>query len=95
MEHMNHTDRSRRLQRAMNPSTDLAVPLELAIDFPEAVAATTALPVALAADPAVVGSAHAVVLACLLTAPNLLASVGTAMEGIVAKYWRVTPCVLC
>lgn len=85
MEHMNHTDRSRRLQRAMNPSTDLAVPLELAIDFPEAVAATTALPVALAADPAVVGSAHVVALACLLTSPDLPASVGAAMEGIVAR----------
>jgi hypothetical protein len=85
MEDMNHTDRSRRLQIAMDPSTSLAALLELAMEFPEAVAANPALPVALAADPAVVGSAHVVALACLLTSPNLPVIVGTALEGIVAR----------
>ena len=64
MEDMNHTDRSRRLQIAMDPSTSLGALLELAMEFPEAVAANPALPVALAADPAVVGSAHVVAIAC-------------------------------
>jgi hypothetical protein len=85
MEDMNHTDRSRRLQIALDPSTSLAALLELAMEFPEAVAANPALPVALAADPTVVESAHVVALACLLTSPNLPVIVGTVLEGIVAR----------
>ena len=85
MEDMNHTDRSRRLQIAMDPSTSLAALLELAMEFPEAVAANPALPVALAADPAAVESAEAVAIACLMTSPDLPATVGAALEGIFAR----------
>lgn len=69
----------------MDPSTSLAALLELAMECPEAVAANPALPVALAADPSVVGVTGAVALACLLTSPDLPATVGAAMEGIVAR----------
>ena len=81
----NSRDRTRRLRCAADPATPVPMLLELAMEFPEVVAANPSIRVGLAADPRPFASAGAVAIACLLTSPAIERGFADALEAVVMR----------
>lgn len=77
------SDRSVRLRSACDPDTPVDLLFELAMEFPDQVAANPVLALALASRPDCISSATDVALACILSSPALPDAVGGVLESLV------------
>ena len=80
-------DRTIRLQLASDPGAPMSALLELAAEFPEAVAANPAIRSGLAADPGSISSASTVAIACLLASPVMDQVLADAIDSAAARHW--------